>query len=227
MKRIIALTLLAAVGGCQGSSGDADANAANAAAEEAPATVRFVNSRQNALSDNLRRAYVDFAFDYPSAWAVTPPRTDGTERNFVRIAAPRVDGEEPAFVTIGSAVGSGDAEKDRRDIEQALPAIAQQFGAGLDDYRVASVGRDRVGPHDSWTWRFSGTRAGVDGGQPARISGRGDIVLPPGATRGVLIVSLVADRSAEANTPEQVGETGALKGIYDSFRLGPSAASDR
>jgi len=56
------------------------------------------------------------------------------------------------------------------------------------------------------------------------MSGRGDIVLPPGAQRGVLIISLVTDRSDEMSAPDRVGESGSLKAIYDSFRLGASPA---
>ena len=226
MKRIMAAALLAALGGCDASSGDrTGANeTANQAAPAPPQTVRFVNSRQNALSDNLRRFYTDFSFSYPAAWAVTPPRTDGTERNFVRVAAPPVDGYEPFSFHVGFATGSGDADKDRHDIEQALPQVAEQFGSTLENYRVASIGRARVGTYDSWNWRFSASAPGLDGGRPARLNGRGDIVLPPGANRGVLIISLVTDRTDETPTPEQVGERGTLKAVYDSFRLGTAAA---
>ena len=224
MRGWMAAALVAALGGCgspEGSGGEAETNAtANEAAAQAPTLVHFVNSRQNALSPNLRRFYIDFSFDYPSTWEVTPPRTDGTERNFVRVAAPPVEGYEPYSMVIGFATGSGEAEKDRRDIEQALPRVAEQFGRSLENYRLASVGRSRVGTYDSWNWRFSASAPGIDGGRPARITGRGDIILPPGADRGVLIVSLVTDRAGEAAAPEQVGESGTLKAVYDSFRLG-------
>jgi hypothetical protein len=224
MKWIIAAALLAALAGCEASEGnrtDADANASdNAAATAAPATLRFVNSRQNALSDNLRRFYVDFSFNYPAGWTVTPPRTDGTERNFVRVAAPPVEGYEPFSFHVGFATGSGDPEQDRREIGQALPRVAEQFGSTLENYRVASTGRARVGGNESWNWRFSATAPAVEGGRPARLVGRGDILLPPGERRGVLIITLVTDRTDEVRTPEEVGEVGTLKAVYDSFRLG-------
>ena len=223
MRRWMAAALVAALAGCNAASdhgNEAAGHAANEAAPEAPPMVRFVNSRQNALSPNLRRFYIDFSFEYPGDWAVTPPRTDGTERNFVRVAAPPVEGYEPYSLVVGFATGSGDAEKDRRDIEQALPRVAEQFGRSLENYRLASVGRSRVGAYESWNWRFSASAPGIDGGRPARITGRGDIILPAGADRGVLIVSLVTDRAGDAPSPEQVGETGTLKAVYDSFRLG-------
>jgi hypothetical protein len=223
MKTTIATALLAALAGCEATDGnrtDAGSNASGNAAAEAPATVRFVNSRQNALSDNLRRFYVDFSFDYPAGWTVTPPRADGTERNFVRVAAPPVEGYEPFSFHVGFATGSGDAEQDRREIGQALPRVAEQFGSTLENYRVASTGRARVGGRESWNWRFSATAPAVEGGRPARLLGRGDILLPPGDRRGVLIITLVTDRTDEVRTPEEVGEVGTLKAVYDSFRLG-------
>ena len=73
MKRMIAAALLATLGGCEAPVGNRADNGSNAAEQQAaPATVRVVNSRQNALSDNLRRFYIDFSFDYPPSWAVTP-----------------------------------------------------------------------------------------------------------------------------------------------------------
>lgn len=234
MKRLMAAALLATVCGCDRSNGNLAEPEENPASNQTPVsnetgvqtgaatpgTVHFVNSRANALSDSLRRSFVDFSFDYPSSWTVTPPRRDGTERNYVRVAAPPVEGFEPFSFHVGLATGSGDAARDRRDIEQALPQVAEQFGAGLDNYRVASVGRARVGPYDSWNWRFSATAPAETGRRPIRINGRGDIVLPPGAARGVLIISLVTDQSDELTTPAQAGETGTLKALYDSFRLG-------
>ena len=223
MIRIMAAAvLLAMLGGCGGTDGSATSegnNVVNQAPVTPPETVHFVNSPANALSEGLRRFYVDFAFDYPSSWAVTPPRTDGRERNFVRVAAPAIDGYEPYSFLVGSASGSGDVERDRREGDAALPTIARGYGAGLENYRVASMGRARVGPYESWNWRFSGTSPGADGGRPARIVGRGDIVLPPGASRGVLIVSFITDRAGETSGPDQVGESGTLKAVYDSFRL--------
>ena len=215
--------LLLWLAGCHGPADNKTANdveTANGSTYVPPATAHFVNSRDNALSENLRRFYVDFAFDYPSSWAVTPPRTDGTERNFVRVAAPEMDGYEPVAFHVGMATGSGNAERDRHDIEQALPRVAEGFGSGLHNYRVASVGRARVGSYDSWNWRFAATDPGEADARPARIAGRGDILLPPGADRGVLIISIVTDSTGLAPDPAQVGESGPLKAVYDSFRLG-------
>ena len=198
MKRMIAAALLTTLGGCEAPVGNGADNGSNAAEQQAaPATVRFVNSRQNALSDNLRRFYIDFSFDYPPNWAVTPPRTDGTERNFVRVAAPAIDGYEPFSFHVGFATGSSDAETDRRDIGQALPQVAERFGATLENYRVASTGRARVGPYDSWNWRFSATAPGLEGGPRRGSTAAATSSCRPARRRGVLIITLVTDRTDE------------------------------
>lgn len=218
MRQLLVPAALAVLlGGCEVSfgTGAEDSSGANEAA--AAATARFVNSPENAGSAVLREHYVDFSFDYPASWRVSPERS---ERNYVRVAAPYVDGYEPYAFHVGYAYGSGDAEQDARDIEQALPQIAEQFGSTLPDYQVTSVGRDRVGGYDSWTWRFSSAAPGTGGTRPAAIYGRGDVILPPGAERGVLLVTLVTDRAGEVDNPAEVGESGPVKAIFDSFRLG-------
>lgn len=237
MKRTVAAAaMLAALTSCEDSSRP-DATAANDAASATNAAVassspaapvpadrnmaRFANSSANAVSDSLRQNYVDFSFEYPSDWTVTPQRNDGTDRNFVRVAAPHVDGYEPFAFHVGYA--SANTEAERAGLEQALPQLAEQFGSSMQDYRVTAIGRDQVGSYESMTWRFSAIGpAMVKGGRPAQIYGRGDIVLPPGTTRGVTIISLVSDRANEVRDAGEVGESGTLKAVFDSFRLNSS-----
>ena len=231
MRKIIAASAAcAALAACDfsvgtGAGGNSAGNSATTAgtAAKAPAMTRFVNSRENARSDTLREHYADFSFYYPSDWTVSPQRTDGTAQNYVRVASPPVDGFEAYAVHVGSAYGSGDAERDARDFEQALPGIAEQFGSTMPNYRVASIGRGRVASYDTHNWRFSATAPSPKGGEPVQIYGRGDIILPPGATRGVLMITLATSRADDVRRPEDVGETGILKAVYDSFRLQPAA----
>lgn len=221
-----AAALLAVLPACEVSVGSLDNDSGNSSGEivgtAAPATARFVNSRENARSPGLERNYVDFSFDYPAHWAITPQPTDGSASNYVRVAAPLIDGYEPFAFHVGHAYGTGNAESDRRDLDQALPQIAQQFGASLQNYQITALGRGRVGSYDSWNWRFSATAPGISGGAPAQVYGRGDVILPPGATRGVLLLTLATSRTNEVASPADVGEAGTMKAVFDSFRLGPS-----
>ena len=234
MNRWVAVAAMAtALAGCEFSvgtdRGDDNETAVSGAIEGGAAAstsvTRFVNSRENARSPGLQQHYVDFSFEYPSGWSVTAQPTDGSASNYVRVAAPAIDSYEPYAFHVGHAYGSGDAASDARDLQQALPQIAQQFGSSLQNYQVTSIGRDRVGSYDSWNWRFSATGPSLNGSAPAQVYGRGDIILPPGATKGVLLLTLVTDRANEADNPSEVGQSGPIRAIFDSFRLdGPGGA---
>ena len=238
-KILVAAAMATALAGCEvsfnsgnnssGSTGDGD-NAGQAAKAGAPfsgstrpAMTRFVNSQENARSPALRQHYVDFTFDYPSHWVITPQPADGSASNYVRVAAPMIDHYEPFAFHVGHAYGSGNPESDRRDLDAALPGIARQFGSTIADYRITSMGMDRVGAYESWSWRFSATAPSIGGSAPASVFGRGDIILPPGATKGVLLLTLVTNRTNEVSSPAEVGQAGTIRAIFDSFRLGQPA----
>jgi hypothetical protein len=211
------------LGGCEvnfGSGGNA-VNEAQAVAE--PSLARFTNSRANARSDALQRYYVDFSFDYPADWRVQQPTGGDEESNYVNVTAPHVRGLIPYAVNVGYAFGTGNAESDRRELAQALPGIARQFGQGWNDYRITFIGEDQVGRYDSHSWRFSARTADAAATQ---VHGRGDVILPPGASRGVLIVS-IATESGEVEDPAEVGREGPIRTIHDSFSLAASTAADK
>lgn len=223
-RGICALAGLAMLAGCNVSIGNSQAAGNDTAA--APATTHFVNSRANARSAALRDHYADFSFDHPARWSATPQPTDGTASNYVRVAAPMIMGYEPYAVMVGFAYGTGDAARDRASIEGGTLDLAGRFGTGFEDYRIVSAGPARVGPYESYGWRFTASAAGVREGEPrVQVYGRGDIVLPPGATRGITVVTLATSRAEDVHGPAEVGEAGALKAVLDSFRLGTGNSS--
>lgn len=230
MKRIIggsaALAAAAALGACDVSVGVGnDGKSGNEAAEAAPATKRFVNSRDKAASDALRQNYVNFAFDYPGHWQETPQPTDGTAANFVRVAAPSVHGYVPYAVHVGFAAAGGSPEEARATLERMTPDFANDFARGFDNYRIVSTGPDQVGRHPSFGWRFTASAPPQKGEPGATVYGRGDIVLPPGAIRGVMIVTVATDRARDVRSPQDVGESGPVKAIFDSLELGGGTAA--
>jgi hypothetical protein len=185
----------------------------------ASTTKHFANSRARAVSAVLQQNYLDFSFDYPERWNLTPQRTDGTERNYVRVAAPMINGFEPYAFHVGYVTASGNTEADRHDLEDGAPGFARQFGSSFNDYQLISVGPERVGRYPSYGWRFTASAPGPNQGPPVRIYGRGDFILQPGATRGLTLVTLVTDRASDSQSAEQVGETGPLKAIFDSLNI--------
>jgi len=211
--------LIAASGGCNSSSSVGN-NAAGAADAAASLTRHFVNSRDNARSATLRDYYADFSFDYPSRWSVTPQAMDGSAQNYVRVSAPMINGYEPFAFSVGSAWGSGDRARDRDTMHAGTLELAARFGADLPDYRIVSSGPARIGDYDSYGWRFTATAPGVRDEPPVRVYGRGDIILPPGETRGVTLITFATSRNREVARVEDLGNSGTLKALHDSFRLG-------
>ena len=210
---LFCVALLAACGARDGQDGAA-----------ASGTVHFVNSPENARSMALRDAYVDFSFDYPASWSVTPQPIDGTAQNYVRVAAPMVNGYEPYAFLVGHVAGTGNEARDRASLPAATLALAGQFGAGLQDYRIVSSGPGRIAGFASYGWRFTASGPGANGEPRVPIYGRGELVLPPGATRGVTLVALATSRAGDVHNAEEVGARGPLKAILDSFRLARSEA---
>jgi hypothetical protein len=209
----VCLAVLAACG--SGNEGNGSAAASGNA--------HFVNSPDNARSLALRDAYVDFSFDYPARWSVTPQPLDGTAQNYVRVAAPMVNGYEPYAFLVGYASGTGNAASDRASLPTATLDLAGRFGAGLQEYRVVSSGPGRIAGYDSYGWRFTASGPGVQSEGRVQIFGRGDLILPPGASRGVVLVTLATSRAGDVHDVAEVGERGPLKAILDSFRLARSA----
>ncbi|MBV9881764.1 MAG: hypothetical protein JO276_02010 [Sphingomonadaceae bacterium] len=210
MRVAYAFLCLAALAACNGGGQDRAA---------ATGTAHFVNSPDNARSMALRDAYADFSFDYPAGWAQTPQPIDGTAENYVRVAPPMINGYEPYAFMVGHVSGSGNAARDRADLPRAANDLAGRFGATFRNYHIVSSGPGRIANYASYGWRFTATAPGVNGEPPVQIYGRGDLVLPPGATRGVTLISLATSRAGDVHSMAEVGERGPLKAILDSFRL--------
>jgi len=211
----ICLAMLAACGESSEENGAAAASG----------TAHFVNSPDQAVSIALRDAYVDFSFNYPARWSQTPQPIDGTAQNFVRVAAPMVNGYEPYAFVVGYASGTGNASRDRASLPTATQALAAQFGASLQEYRIVSSGPGRIAGYESYGWRFTATAPGVGAEPRVQIYGRGDLILPPGSSRGVTLVSMATSRAGDVHGAAEVGESGTLKAILDSFRLATSAVA--
>jgi len=201
VRAVAGLGLIAPLAACDFSVSIGNNAAADVAA---PASRHFVNSRDNARSATLRDHYVDFSFDYPSNWSVTPQPINGTAQNYVR----------------GSAWGTGDTARDRAAMEAGTLELAARFGSDLQDYRIVSAGPTRLGNYNGYGWRFTATAPGVRDEPPIQVYGRGDIILPPGETRGATLITFVTSRNREVSRAEDVGESGTLKALLDSFRLG-------
>lgn len=220
-KAVFILMTGVALAGCNelsqpGNTASVTVNAL-APAPASTGTQRFVNSRANAVSEGLQRNYVDFHFDYPQGWIISPQRNDGTDANFVRVASPLDRGFVAYAFHVGTAYGSGNADSDRRDMERELPGVARRFGSTLTNYEVVRIGPDQIGQYNTMGWHFT-ARPGTSN-DPVTIYGRGDILLPPGARRGVLIITMTTDRSLDIRSTDDIARSAAMRTVFESFRL--------
>jgi hypothetical protein len=95
----------------------------------------------------------------------------------------------------------------------------------LQDYHVVSSGPGRIAGFDSYGWRFTASAPGIGAEPRVQIYGRGDLILPPGASRGVTLVALATSRADDVHGAAEVGQSGPLKAILDSFHLAVSTAA--
>lgn len=204
-------------------SGAEQATGASAGTPTGAATpagmARFVNTRENARTQNQRDRYVDFSFEYPANWEISRQRPNG--ENFGRVAAPIIGGIEPYAFHIGSAAGTGNAVLDQAMSQQLVAQISPQYASLVRNYTITSHGPQRVGRYDSYGWRFTGN-VEIEG-ETVQVFGRGDVIIPPGQTRGVTLLTLVTSRTDEVRRVEDIGEAGTLRALFDSLRIGPDA----
>src|SRR5580692_2882496 len=106
---VIAVMSLAACGG-----------GTNSAPAGPGAPTLFVNSQADAKSPDLAAHYVDFSFDYPANWKVSPETGTPTAANFVKVERDDADGITIENFAVGEFGGTGDPDKDAALLPQLL-----------------------------------------------------------------------------------------------------------
>jgi hypothetical protein len=219
------------VGTGNNSGGDAKAernesggagNQSEAAEEEMR---RFVNSRDYAINERLRERYIDFSFEYPRSWARARQDPPERESNFVLIRAPRRNGSDTTNVAFGTAGFNNAESATDEEFEQLMQQLGRDMGRQFDNFRLVSYGRQRLGRHDTWGWRFSADIPRPGGGEPVRAHGRGDIYLPEGQSHGLYVLTITTDAAEDFPAAREVGESGDLRRIFDSLSFGEGRGS--
>ncbi len=218
-KLMIMAAVLCAATGCREQAGNNASNSGNASAG-APATQagtkKFANNPNNNFSASMKEKYVDFSFDYPDGWREKIAPDAG---NFVQIYAPEVDGLEPFSFALGNASGTGIPAADKQLMTTLLPQFERQFGSSIQDFNVTARGERQLGQYTAEGFSFTGKAPGP-GGQPVELSGRIDIILPPGEQRGVTAISLAYDRGSGAPAPDAIAQAEPMRLIYGSLKVG-------
>src|SRR5690606_3515887 len=102
--------------------------------------------------------------------------------------------------------------------------LEKQIQGSFPNFAVVSRGEARIGGAPASEFRFSSRVTAADMGQPGgedfQVWGRAIAVPPaPGSRDGLLLVLLATSESDVTNAAE-VGETGGLGLILDTFALG-------
>lgn len=183
---------------------------------------RFVNSRDNAINETLRERYIDFSFEYPRSWRTIPQGNPARESNFAQIRAPERNGSDTINVAFGTAGFNNLANASQEEFEQLIERLGNDMGRSWGNYRLVSHGRQRLGRHDTWGWRFTTEVPNPEGGEPIRVHGRADIYLPEGQSHGLYVVTIVTENAQDFGDVEDVGTRGELRRIFDSLSFGES-----
>jgi hypothetical protein len=212
---------LAGLAGLMATTGLSAPVVARGQAEVAPAptaaTRHFENSIDRARTAVQRDQYSDFSFDYPEDWGIRPnlPKDD---LNYVEAWGPGKDGGEDYGFSIGWIGATGYAPKDVKQLEELARKGGTDPIKNLPDYRFVRFGPQRVGRYDSLGWQFTVKDPNNNG---RVVHGRTDLILPPGAMRGIVVVSTTVERPGGVRDPGEIGATGGMKAIFDSLRLEP------
>jgi hypothetical protein len=209
------------------ASANSEGSAKGERRSDEEATRRFVNSRDLAINDRLRERYIDFSFDYPRSWRSIEQGPAERESNFAQIRAPQRNGSDTINVSFGTAGFNNIENASPEEFEQLIENLGRDMGRSWRNYRLVSHGRQRLGSHDSWGWRFTTEVPNPEGGDPIRVRGRADIYLPEGQSHGLYIITLVTENSEDFPDVEEVGQTGELRRIFDSLSFGRGGEGER
>lgn len=185
-----------------------------------PNTAKFENSSAN-LDGKLADHYFDFSFYYPNTWQSDPKAGVPAASNFVKVER-RLP---PDFTQENFAVGWYTSRGTFEDDESTFPQLVEILGAslakGFPEYRKVSQGPTKINSLDAYEFRFESVSKGTEKGD-INLWGR-VVFLPPGesgATNGATLILLATSLAPEVSGPADVGESGEMPVILESFRFG-------
>jgi len=171
----------------------------------------YSNSSGN-FTGNLKENYVDFSFDYPSAWKKDPDAGKGDSPNFVKVEQTTDDQITLENFAVGYFTGQA----------QFMPKLAnqlsEQFSSGFPEYKKVSEGETKVGRYDGYEFRFTAHAKNTPKGD---LDVWGRVVLLPGAAnrKGAALIMLATSASDEVRSVGDVGEKGELPKVLNSFKF--------
>lgn len=186
-------------------------NAAAALPVQAPPAqmVHFVNSLATAQSPTLQSHFINFAFDYPADWTVNPSTGTPTATSFIALRQ-TVAGRLLSTIQVGVSP----------DVSMAdVMAQAEQEFSQAPGYQRAFLRNTTFGGLPAGELGFSATTTDPQTGQPLVRYGR--FIIVPNNVRvvGPALEVLMASADPSVHSAADVGVTGELGQIVNSFRV--------
>jgi hypothetical protein len=176
-----------------------------------PDTTTYKNSSEH-FTGPLEENYVDFSFDYPSAWKRDPKAGKGDSPNFVKVEQATDDEITLENFAVGYYTGQRDV------MPKVADQLSEQFSSGFPEYQKVSEGPTKAGRYDGYEFRFTAHAKNTPKGD-LDIWGR-VILLPGGDNRkGAALIMLATSASDQVRSVKDVGEKGELPTVLSSFKF--------
>lgn len=174
----------------------------------------YTNSREG-LSGALAEYYVDFEFDYPLSWTLKPQ--DPGSSNYVSVERSLGDTTCENF-NVGYFQTTGSAEGNRILYPVLISQLQAQFEQQFPGLNKIDEGETTIGPYEGWHALFSASVG--DGSGPTEVFMRMVLLPTPDGARGVAIIMMGTAACSDLSQPADLGVSGELPVILNSFRFG-------
>jgi serine/threonine protein kinase len=191
----------------------------------------FQNSKTN-LDGDLARNFRGFKFFYPNDWTVSPLQKEDPEkkvpRNFVdvskKIGGVPVEQMLVSYYSDSKGTFKGDLERFPKIVQDANRYFTDTLK--VPDYRFVSEGETTLNESGwrAYEMKFTGSLKSPQTGEKVPFFGR-RLYIPAmgqGIKSGLVITMLATSLSGQVKSVDEVGTTGGLKTVLDTFEPGPN-----
>jgi hypothetical protein len=193
-----------------------NANRSSAPTSSSSGTQHYANTHAG-RTGNLDKYYVDFSFDYPSAWKLDPD----PDPSYVRVERMAGDVTTENF-SVGWFGATGNSKGNTAPMSKLVNQLAEQVSGNFPGFEKVSEGETTINDYDGYELRFQRATDQMSAGQ---VPYWGRIVLltsDADPSRGVSLIMLATSKAQGVTGLDDVGVKGDLPVILNSFRLDSS-----
>jgi hypothetical protein len=199
------------------------------AADHQPASLAgartFINSREG-LPRNLAENYLDFSFNYPASWELSPATGKDKASSFVKVERKLPDDFTIETFSVGYYSRDATTPAGAHGFAKMAGLIEAQLSKQMPEYQKLSEGRTTINRHDGYEFRFRAMARQTPHGD-VTIWGRVALLAEsnPALGRGPVLFMIASSLAPGVQGIDDVGVKGELPVIVNSFKLGPAQRS--